>query len=134
MKAWPAAIAAPIVLLPVGLPAQHRRMDDIGFPEFWAKFERALSANDKARIASMTKFPFPYRAYGGDDLSKTEFVRRYDEIFDPATRRCFAGTKARPTESARPGFVGYAVYCNSSIFTFEKLEGTYRFSEKYPDD
>ena len=134
MKVSPTTIAMLVALVPVGLPAQHQRMEDIGFPGFWAKFKRALSANDKAQIASMTKFPFPYHVYGGNHLSKTEFIRRYDEIFDPVTRRCFSGAKTRPMESSRPGFVGYEVYCNSSIYTFEKLEGTYRFSEKYPDD
>lgn len=57
MKAWPAVIAALIFLLPAALPAQNRRMEDIGFSDFWAKFKRALSANDKARIAAMTIWP-----------------------------------------------------------------------------
>jgi hypothetical protein len=88
------------------------------FAAFWAQFKAALAKNDKEAVASMTKFPF----YWDTEITRGEFIKKYNEIFDRKIQRCFA--KAKPIKDRE----SYSVFCGESIYVFEKVEGKYRFT------
>ena len=88
------------------------------FAPFWSQFKAALAKNDKESVASMTKFPF----YWGEELTRGEFIKKYNEIFDRKIQRCFA--KAKPIKDRE----SYSVFCGESIYVFEKVEGKYKFT------
>ena len=75
----------------------------------------------------------PHTVYNDKDLLRTEFIAKYEEIFDQTTRLCFSGKKTAPIAD-NDFYYGYSVFCGSSIYSFEKFEGEYKFSNKYPDD
>jgi hypothetical protein len=88
------------------------------FASFWVQFKAALAKNDKEAVTSMTRFPF----YWGDELTRGEFIKKYNKIFDRKIQRCFA--KAKPLKDRE----SYSVFCSESIYVFEKVEGKYRFT------
>ncbi|QQS55414.1 MAG: hypothetical protein IPM89_06335 [Candidatus Competibacteraceae bacterium] len=133
MRVLLAMALALLILIPIGLNAQNQKVKSAEFSHFWVKFKTAIAKNDKKQVASMTKFPFPYKVYGEKDLSRTEFITKYDEIFDRTTRLCFSRKKTIPIEN-NAFYYGYSVFCDSSIYSFEKLDREYKFSDKYPDD
>ena len=52
------------------------------FPAFWNKFKSAVIAGDKATVLKMTKFPLSMQ-YGVKAVkTKSDFLRRYNEIFN----------------------------------------------------
>ena len=124
-----------LIPAPVELNAQSKQNKTVNaeFSVFWVKFKTALVKNDKEQIAAMTKFPFPYQGYGDHDLSITEFIKQYDRIFNLATRLCFSKKKTIPIANS-DFYHGYSVFCGASIYSFEKVQGEYKFSDKHPDD
>lgn len=65
--------------------AQEKRLDSSpkAFRTFFAGFRKAVEKNDKASVASMTKFPFSYGFDAGDEgkMTKAQFIKRFAEIF-----------------------------------------------------
>lgn len=62
---------------------------------FWQKFKTAVVKDDKAAVASMTKFPLGM-PYGHKSIrSKTDFIRRFDQIMnlEANVKRCFQARK-----------------------------------------
>lgn len=59
------------------------------FRTFFAKFRAAVEKSDKRQVATMTRFPFKYGFDAGDEgtMTKTQFVRRFKEIFGDYPRR-----------------------------------------------
>jgi hypothetical protein len=102
--------------------AAESKPDTRSFGGFWSQFKAALATGNKEAIAGMTKFPF---VNGGGLLSKAEFVKQYDAIFSKNTRKCLE--KAKPTKEQDRD--SYSVFCGSSIFTFERTNGEYRFTD-----
>ena len=124
-----------LIPAPVELSAQNKQNKTVNaeFSIFWVKFKTALAKNDKDQVAAMTKLPFSYQGYGGHDLSKTEFIKQYDRIFNRTARACFSREKTVPIAN-NDFYHGYSVFCGSSIYSFEEVAGQYRFSNKHPDD
>ena len=80
------------------------------FAAFWKNFKSAVTAGDKAKLAEMTKFPMSM-PYGVKAVkTKSDFVRRYNEIFNGEANaaQCFATAKPQKS-SDRQG--QYEVYC-----------------------
>ena len=80
------------------------------FAAFWKNFKSAVTAGDKAKVAEMTKFPMSM-PYGVKAVkTKSDFVRRYNEIFNGEANaaQCFA--TAKPGKSS-DGHGQYEVYC-----------------------
>ena len=100
----------------------ENKPDTRSFAAIWIQFKAAVTNGNKEAIAGMTKFPF---AYGDKQLSKAEFVKQCDTIFSQKTRKCFE--KAKPTKEQDRD--SYSVFCGSSIFTFERADGEYRFTD-----
>jgi hypothetical protein len=102
--------------------AAESKPDTRSFAGFWSQFKAAVATGNKEAIAGMTKFPF---TNGGEQLSKAEFVKQYDAIFSKNTRKCLE--KAKPTKDQDHD--SYNVFCGSSIYTFERANGEYRFTD-----
>ena len=80
------------------------------FSTFWNKFKSAVISGDKAAVAEMTKFPMSM-PYGVKAVkTKSDFVRRYGEIFNGEANaaQCFA--TAKPGK-ASDGNGQFEVYC-----------------------
>ena len=89
---------------------------------FWAKFKAAVAKNDREAVASMTKLPFYFH---DKELSKAEFIKRYNLIFDRKTQRCFAREKPVLENGEIPAF---SIFCGETIYAFELVDGKYRFT------
>jgi len=70
---------------------------------FWQSFKKSVSAGKKQTVARLTKFPLEM-SYGVPEIkSRSEFLRRYREVFNQQSNaiQCFA--KAKPeTDAAKP--------------------------------
>ena len=77
------------------------------FNTFWTKFKTAVVNNDKATVASLTKFPLSLPFGMKAVRTKAEFLKRYAEILNMEANasRCFQATKPVKNEKA------YAVWC-----------------------
>lgn len=73
--------------------AQEKRLSSSpqDFKIFFTKFRRAIERNDKNGVASMTRFPFSYGFDAGDEgtMTKTQFIRRFSEIFGESPKSFF---------------------------------------------
>ncbi|HXH08631.1 MAG TPA: hypothetical protein VNP04_02495 [Alphaproteobacteria bacterium] len=56
----------------------------MGFQSFWSEFRQAVIDNDKAKIASMTRFPFKVRGLADSDpvkqYDRTGFLSIYERL------------------------------------------------------
>jgi len=106
------------------------------FSTFWEKFKPALIAGNKAAVAEMTKFPLSMPYLVKAVKTKSDLLRRYDEIFkgEANAAQCFASAKPE-RQSARQ----YEIYCpfketpndkeNASIrFIFELTKSGWKFA------
>jgi hypothetical protein len=106
------------------------------FSAFWKKFSSAVITGDKATVAEMTKFPVSMPYLVKAVKNKSEFLRRYGEIFNGEANAatCFASAEPQK-ESAR----NYEIYCpfketpndmeNAPIrFIFELTKNGWKFT------
>ena len=106
------------------------------FSTFWEKFKPAVIAGNKAAVAEMTKFPLSMPYLVKAVKTKSDLLRRYDEIFkgEANAAQCFASAKPE-RQSARQ----YEIYCpfketpndkeNASIrFIFELTKSGWKFA------
>jgi len=106
------------------------------FAVFWKKFRSALIAGDKATVAEMTKFPLSMQYLVKAVKTKSDFLRRYDEIFNGEANavQCFRDAKPEKESAGR-----YEIYCpfketpndkeNAPIrFVFELTKSGWKFS------
>ena len=122
MKTRLATTLALLVLIPVGLGAgKQREQTSRAFTSFWAEFKAAVAKNDRAAVASMTKLPF---YFDEKELSRAEFIKSYNRIFDQKAKRCFAREKPLKEKDG-----SYEVFCGPKIYAFDLVEGKYRFIE-----
>jgi len=101
--------------------------DDKSFAPFWAQFKTAVANKNKEAIATMTKFPF---AYGGSNVTKADFIKKYDAIFSAKVQRCFRDAKPVKADDRE----SYSVFCGQTIFVFEKGKGGYQFTDVAEND
>ncbi|MDP9004682.1 MAG: hypothetical protein M3N12_07815 [Verrucomicrobiota bacterium] len=97
------------------------------FASYWIEFKAAVAKGDKERIASMMKFPF---VYGGEQLSKAGFLKKFGTVFGQKMRKCFRD--AKPVKDDKRD--SYSVFCGSLIFVFEKVNGEYRLTDTGEND
>lgn len=92
------------------------------FAPFWAQFKAAVASKNKEAIAGMTKFPL---VCDGEQLAKTDFMKKCDVIFGEKIRKCFQNAKPVKADDRD----SYSVFCGETIFVFEKENGKYRFTD-----
>jgi hypothetical protein len=87
---------------------------------FWKQFQAAVVAGDRQAVATQTKLPFLLE---GKNLDRAAFVAKFDQLFSPKMKGCFAKAKPMPSEA------GFDIFCGEQIFLFEKTKTGYRFAE-----
>jgi len=73
---------------------------------FWKNFKSAVIANEKAKVAEMTKFPMSM--YDSKIKDRAEFLSRYGKIFNGEANAAGCFAKAEPHKDS--GNM-YSVYC-----------------------
>jgi hypothetical protein len=93
------------------------------FPAFWKKFSSAVMTGDKATVSEMTKFPLSMPYLVKAVKTKSDFLRRYDEIFkgEANAAQCFRNAQPRK-ESDR-----YEIYCPFKATPNDKENAPIRF-------
>ena len=109
------------------LQAQEPPAKPESFAAFWAGFKSALAKNDKETIAAATDLP---SIYPNNSQAKAAFLKDYPSTFTKEVRKCFA--KAKPVRTS--GRDSYSVFCDEQYFYFEKVNGTYKFTDYGPND
>lgn len=112
--------------------ASSAQQTDNDFKLFWEKFKTSVINSDKNAVASLSKFPIGM-SYGIRSIkTKTEFLRRYKELFNKQTdaAKCFAAKEPeRDSANARK----YSVACPDAagnevvIYEFELRAGVWKF-------
>ena len=105
------------------------------FSVFWKKFSSAAISGDKMTVAEMTKFPLSMPYLVKTVKTKSDFLRRYDEIFKGEANAAQCFRNAEPQKEAGR----YEIYCpfketpndkeNAPIrFIFELTKSGWKFS------
>ena len=111
-------ITISLLLSLVALQAEEPPARPESFATFWAAFKSAVAKNDKETVAAATKLPFM------GQQAKAAFLKNYPSYFSPEVRKCFA--TAKPAK--QDGRDSFTVFCGEEIFSFEKVNGAYKFT------
>ena len=111
-------ITISLLLSLVALKAEEPAARPESFATFWAEFKSAVAKNDKDAVAAATKLPFM------GQQAKAAFLKNYPSYFSPEVRKCFA--TAKPAK--QDGRDSFTVFCGEEIFSFEKVNGAYKFT------
>lgn len=119
------------IFFSVAFVSEGRAQGSSSFNSFWAKFKTAVTKEDKQTLSSMVKYPLSM-PYGVRSVkNKTDFVKRYREIFYKqlegfpvnSAKKCFANATPEKDENA------YIIACNDVvIFRFVSTAGTWKLS------
>ena len=121
-----------LAILLIFAPPKKGQQSTNDFKSFWSKFKAAVIANDKNTVATLSKFPIGM-SYGIRSIkTKTEFMRRYREVFNQQTdaAKCFA-RKEPDQEDNNPR--RFSIYCPNEggdevvMFAFERGRTGWRF-------
>ncbi len=81
-----------------------------------------MAKNDPEAIIALSDLR---QFYENGQFSKAAFLKEYPSTFTRAVRKCLATAK-RVKEPDRDS---YSVFCGEEIFTFEKVNGAYKFTD-----
>jgi hypothetical protein len=120
------------ILIALICPSAFAQSD---FPVFWKKFSAAVVTGDKTTVAAMTKFPLAMPYLVKAVKNKSNFLRRYDEIFNGEANAAQCFRNAKPQKESGQ----YEIYCpfkstpndkeNTPIrFVFELTKGGWQFA------
>jgi hypothetical protein len=104
----------------IALCASAAFAKDAEFDAYWTKFKAALQKNDKEAIASMTRLP--YISYE-KPMDRKQFIVYCNDIFSKKKRDALV--KQTPVKDK----TCWMVFVNDDIYIFEKVKGTYLFTE-----
>lgn len=97
-----------ILLILILLSASLNTAAQTDFATFWKNFKAAVVKADKNAVAALTRFPLSM-PYGVKSVkAKTDFIKRYAEIFngEADAAKCFPKAKAEKDDAKN-----YSVYC-----------------------
>ena len=117
----PFTLALMLLVLTQSLHSAEPKAEAGSFALFWTQFKAAVANKDKEATAGMTKFPFNY----GEKMTKADFIKQFDVIFNAKVRKCFQ--RAKPMKDTNRE--SYTVFCGEEIFTFTKDSGGYRLTD-----
>lgn len=106
-----------LLFLPMTARAQTKVSLASEIVSFWKNFQGAVTQNNPATVAALTRFPFLYP----NEINRAAFVKIYPKIFDTKTRLCIAKAQPVPDE----GF--FNVFCGGNAFMFGQYQGAYKF-------
>jgi hypothetical protein len=121
-----ATLAALCLVVPSNVPVQENAAVTPAMKQFWSKFQRAVAKNDRDAVAAMSKFPL-LMPYGVPSIkTRAQLARRYGEIFDAETRKCFAVARPQVEDAETKKF---SINCGEAMmYWFEFSGGTYKFA------
>jgi hypothetical protein len=92
-----------------------------GFAAFWKEFSAAAKAGDKAKVRSLTKFPF---LHFSDLREEKAFDAVWKDLFTAKTRACVG--KGKPERDKKGN---YSLFCGDAGFYFEPTSAGWRLTE-----
>ncbi|HEV7904187.1 MAG TPA: hypothetical protein VGO96_10125 [Pyrinomonadaceae bacterium] len=121
-----ATLAALCLVVPANVPVQENAAATPAMKQFWSKFQNAVAKNDRDAVAAMSKFPL-LMPYGVPSIkTRAQLIRRYGEIFDAETRKCFATAQPQVDDAKAKKF---SINCGEAMmYWFEFSGGTYKFA------
>jgi hypothetical protein len=114
-----------LVVVPSNVSVQENAATP-AMKQFWGKFQSAVAKNDREAVAAMTKFPLGM-PYGVPSIkTRAQLTKRYGEIFDAETRKCFATAQPQVDDAKAKKF---SINCGEAMmYWFEFSGGTYKFA------
>ncbi|MBM3530553.1 MAG: hypothetical protein FJX62_20925 [Alphaproteobacteria bacterium] len=109
-----------LALICCAMPSGPAAAQPGDFAPFWKEFAAAAKNNDKARIASLTKFPYEYRL---KKLGPGQFDTIWKTFFPPSMLACLA--RAKPVKDYQAE--SYSVFCKKIIYMFSPEPEGWRF-------
>jgi hypothetical protein len=115
-----------VAIPPANAPAVQDNAATPAMKQFWSKFQNAVAKNDKDAVAALTKFPL-LMPYGVSSIkTRAQLIRRYGEIFDAETKKCFAGARPQVDDTKAKKF---SINCGEAMmYWFEFHGGAYKFT------
>lgn len=92
-----------------------------GFAAFWKDFSMAAKAGDKAKVRSLTKFPF---LHFSDLREEKAFDAIWKDLFTAKARACVG--KGKPERDKKGNF---SLFCGEAGFYFEPTSAGWRLTE-----
>lgn len=112
----------------------HRQ--DAAFKTFFAKFKSALAKKDKAAVLNLSRLPVSMPTYQKSVRTGTDFMRRYDHIFngEADAAKCFVNSPPQKVSAKQ-----YDVACGFKrdpdggagepiVYTFELTKAGWKFT------
>jgi hypothetical protein len=109
------------LLVPQLLEAKDPPPPAESFAAFWKEFQSAVAKNDQEAVAALSNLRLFYQ---NGQFSKAAFLQEYPSIFTRAVRKCLA--TAKPVKATDRDT--YSAFCGEEIFSFEKVNGAYKFT------
>ena len=122
MRTVLAAIFFLSLLVPQLLEAKDPPPPAESFAAFWKEFRNAVARNDREAVAALSNLQHYHR---NGQFSKQAFLKDYPSLFPRAVRKCLA--TAKPEKEADRDT--YSAFCGEEIFSFEKVNGAYKFTD-----
>lgn len=115
-----------VAIPPANVPAVQDAAASPAMKQFWSKFQSAVAKNDREAVAASTKFPL-LMPYGVPSIkTRAQLMRRYGEIFDAETKKCFAGARPQVDDAKAKKF---SINCGEAMmYWFEFSGGAYKFA------
>ena len=110
------------LLVPQLLEAKDPPPPAESFAAFWKEFRSAVAKNDRDAVAALSNLQHYHR---NGQFSKEAFLQDYPSLFTRAARKCLA--TAKPVKET--GRDTYSAICGEEIFSFEKVNGAYKFTD-----
>jgi hypothetical protein len=127
----PMGILIVFALISMGLVAgPARAQQDDGFSQFYADFQNAVKADDKEKIAGMTKFSYFTweEIYGLRDVKTKEgFLTSYDRLFTRKIKNIIAQGKPEKNADGDYRLTWRTKEKTYSLAFDREMDGSYRF-------
>ena len=120
MKRWLGLFAIIFIFSAATARADQKPVSAGLWNAYWAKFQAAVAADDKEKVAALTQFPFTYQS----PIDKAAFLKVYAKIFDVKTKKCLAKEKPVKDENG-----GYSAFCGETLYYFTPVAGDFRFTD-----
>jgi hypothetical protein len=111
------------------------------FEAYWPVFRAAVQSNDKAKIASLTQFPFETRGDADGDpvkqLTREQFMQAFDSMLSEDPGLLMNGKETQREHIARSGTLTGRQYASGDtsarvgVFQFEAQGGRWWFTRAY---
>ena len=122
-----AAIIIGMSLILVGFARAEQKVSasvrDQQFQVFWAKYRKAVLANDKATVLKSAQYPLSMPYAQSPIKNVDDFSERYRDVFIEGTKECFEEGKPEKEKGS------VVLICpNSQLYRFQVVSGKYKLT------